>query len=257
MCTLAVFTRVFDELPLLVAANRDEFLDRPTAAPGLLRDHPRLFGGRDLRAGGSWLVLSERGLVVGLLNRRGPVAAAQNKPSRGRLPLLLAAAASIDDALLTLQEDAVEHYDPFRILLADRERACIAANLPGGLRLEWLEPGVHVLTNISPDDGPCSRLHFCASGMEAVAGRWSARPGQLEALVADLRRVLSEHREAENEELFARPCMHLGDYGTRSSSVVALGQTGRARWFHTESAPCQDPLLELPLPWHADREPAV
>ncbi|MFM8410648.1 MAG: NRDE family protein, partial [Alphaproteobacteria bacterium] len=52
MCTLALFSRVLPGLPLVVAANRDEFLARPTASPGLLSDAPQVFGGRDLVAGG-------------------------------------------------------------------------------------------------------------------------------------------------------------------------------------------------------------
>src|SRR3989442_10639220 len=71
VCTLAAFVRVFPTHPLVVAANRDEYLARPATPPMLLREEPpRAFGGRDLRAGGTWLGASEAGLVAGMLNRR-------------------------------------------------------------------------------------------------------------------------------------------------------------------------------------------
>ena len=50
MCTLAVYVRCAPALPLLVAANRDEFLDRPTAEPQLLTADPWAVGGLDLSA---------------------------------------------------------------------------------------------------------------------------------------------------------------------------------------------------------------
>src|ERR1700722_7642992 len=70
MCTLAIYFRVFGDYPVLVAANRDEFLNRPALPPTELGDRPRIIGGKDLRAKGTWLGINEHGLIVGLLNRR-------------------------------------------------------------------------------------------------------------------------------------------------------------------------------------------
>ncbi|QDZ19909.1 hypothetical protein HOP50_03g24260 [Chloropicon primus] len=61
----------------VVAFNRDEFLDRATAAPhwwdledeGLGED-VRVFGGRDLRAAGSWFGVSKSGRIAFLTNFR-------------------------------------------------------------------------------------------------------------------------------------------------------------------------------------------
>ena len=61
MCTLAIYVRQLPGLPLVVAANRDEFLDRAATGPELLASAPRIVGGRDLLAGGTWLAISERG----------------------------------------------------------------------------------------------------------------------------------------------------------------------------------------------------
>ena len=55
VCTLAIYTRVLPGLPLVVAANRDEFYARPASGPTLLASEPRIVGGRDLLAGGTWL----------------------------------------------------------------------------------------------------------------------------------------------------------------------------------------------------------
>ena len=70
MCTLAIYFQVDDEYPVVVAANRDEFYERPTIAPASLSRGPWVIGGKDLRAGGTWLGLNGHHLVAGLLNRR-------------------------------------------------------------------------------------------------------------------------------------------------------------------------------------------
>src|SRR6266436_5417239 len=70
MCTLAIYFRTFADYPVIIAANRDEYLARPALPPTSLLDEPRVIGGKDLRASGTWLGINEHGLVAGLLNRR-------------------------------------------------------------------------------------------------------------------------------------------------------------------------------------------
>src|SRR5258706_13330667 len=70
VCTLALYFHCFASYPVIVAANRDEHYDRPTAPPALLNDEPAMIAGKDLRAGGTWLGVNEYGLAVGILNRR-------------------------------------------------------------------------------------------------------------------------------------------------------------------------------------------
>ena len=70
MCTLAIYFQVTTDCPVVIAANRDEFLERPAVDPTTLLEHPHVVGGKDLRAGGTWLGISEHGIVAGLLNRR-------------------------------------------------------------------------------------------------------------------------------------------------------------------------------------------
>jgi len=71
MCTLIVLHRCVPGRPLVVAANRDEFLDRPAAGPALrMRDSGPILAPLDLEAGGTWLGLNGRGVFAGLTNLR-------------------------------------------------------------------------------------------------------------------------------------------------------------------------------------------
>ena len=89
MCLLIYSWRPGADHPLVVAANRDEWVERPAEAFGVLQGAgPRILGGRDLMAGGTWLAVNEHGLVAGLTNRPSAGGRDDSKRSRGELPLI-------------------------------------------------------------------------------------------------------------------------------------------------------------------------
>src|SRR2546423_2141430 len=114
------------EFPLVVAANRDELLDRPAVAMTVLREAgPRIIGGRDELAGGTWLAVNDAGVVAGLTNR--PMHGQQRDPtkrSRGELPLGLARHTSAADAVEWFAaEIKPSQYNPGWMLVGDRRSA--------------------------------------------------------------------------------------------------------------------------------------
>jgi len=82
MCLIAVAHRLSAAFPLVIAANRDEFYDRPSLPAAPWKEDRRVIGGRDLRAGGSWLAVREGGRFAAVTNIRG---AKLDGPSRGSL----------------------------------------------------------------------------------------------------------------------------------------------------------------------------
>ena len=92
MCLLVVASRVVAEEPLIVGANRDELLERPSTSVTVLDEgSPRIIGGRDELSGGTWLAVNEHGVCAGLTNQPLGDAKDPSKRSRGELPLALAA----------------------------------------------------------------------------------------------------------------------------------------------------------------------
>jgi uncharacterized protein with NRDE domain len=72
--------------PLLtLAANRDEFLERPAAPLGWWDDSPDVLAGRDLQAGGTWLGVNRDGRFAALTNYRAPAERLLQAVSRGAL----------------------------------------------------------------------------------------------------------------------------------------------------------------------------
>jgi len=83
MCTLALAYRPDADWPILLGVNRDERIARPSLAPGRhWPDRPHVRAGKDLEAGGTWLGLSDRGMVAGILNRPESLGPAPHKRVR-------------------------------------------------------------------------------------------------------------------------------------------------------------------------------
>lgn len=251
MCTLAVYVRCSPALPLLVAANRDEFLDRPTADPQLLAVDPWAFGGQDLSAGGTWFGVNEAGMVVGLLNRRRPHGPDLRLQSRGLLTLAMLQEPGVDAARRALAAVDGSAYNAFNLLVADRTTALVVTNRGGGLQMTALDSGVHVLTNLELNDPTCPRIAKSCQRFRAVDLAAAADPA---ALVPALGAILADHSTAldPRAETIDTLCVHLPGYGTRSSSIVAATAGGPLRFWHAAGPPCRTAYRELDLPPEAD-----
>src|SRR5271166_1772024 len=122
MCTLAIYFQLFAGYPVVVAANRDEYLDRPTIPPTILSEQPLVVGGKDLRASGTWLGINEQGFIAGLLNRRN--GEAENDPqlrSRGMLCLDALRHQTVGVAADFVAGQRGSDYNPFNLLIAGRD----------------------------------------------------------------------------------------------------------------------------------------
>ena len=249
MCTLAVYHAILPGIPLLVAANRDEFYARASRDPQEFEELRGVVGGRDLVAGGSWLTLGRSGLVVGVLNRRTDVPPDPTRVSRGALCLELAATGSAVGAAELLRAVPGTRHNPFNILVADRGDAFVAQNFPAGTSVTALAPGTHVLTNLDLNDPTCPRIFRSSRRFAAIAESLDPSDSR-EALVARLAAVLADHRlPTDDRRPLEQLCIHTDGYGTRSSSIVWLEEDGTERYFHASGAPCSTPHREVRLPW--------
>jgi uncharacterized protein with NRDE domain len=261
MCTLAAYVRVTAEVPLLVAANRDEFLDRPSAAPALIAHDPWVFAGQDLSAGGTWFGVNEHGMVVGLLNRRQPEGPDPARRSRGLLCLETLQTRSPAEAAQRLRGVDAAAYNSFNLLVADAREAFVAtAPFPAALprrhglhepgarvQITPLPSGVHLLTNAELNDPTCPRI---AKSSELFRAFTPPSAAAIECAVPALCVILSDHATAldPRASTIDTLCVHRDGYGTRSSSIVAVTAAGTMRYWHAAGPPCRSAYEELSLP---------
>jgi uncharacterized protein with NRDE domain len=233
MCTLILLDRVVPEFPVVVAANRDEFFARPAAPPARFvpgDGRPAFVAPQDLEAGGTWMGLNSKGVFVGLTNR--PVAARDRAArSRGLLVLDALGQSTAAGAAEELERACQQRTSPFNLLAADGRETWLARLQGDRLETRPLPPGIHVVCNRDSDD-PSSRkvrrIEDMLRALDPAAG--------LDVLVAGLAQVLGAHPDSSNS--LENPCVHTVEYGTRSSTVLAVGP-GRRTWRYAGGAPCE------------------
>ena len=279
MCTMILGRDVVAPGSILVAANRDEDPARPSDPPGVLAESPRVVGGRDRRAGGTWLAVREARAVVAVLNRRDrsgePAPAVPGRRSRGLLALEVASVdenrpARIDPpgdraGHARLREDlrsvsggglsdaALRHalaalreapHAPCTLVFAASD-ACwlVAHDGTGEPCVVPVRPGWHALTHADLDDPSEPRTARLVRELAGFAPRSIAEAEQrLDAL-------LRSHGEPASDPPV---CLHAGRMVTVSSSSVWLAP-GEARFRHAEGRPCEHALRDLT---HLLRAPA-
>ena len=159
MCTMVILFRPGHDWPVLIAANRDEALDRPWDAPARhWPDRPEVIAGRDRLADGSWLGVNDHGVVAGILNRMGTLGPAPGKRSRGELVLEALDHADAADAVDALADLAGDSYRPFNMLIADNSMACWLRNDGARVTAHPIPPGLSMLTARDLNDPASPRV---------------------------------------------------------------------------------------------------
>ncbi len=222
MCLILVGWRAHPEIPLVVAANRDEFYSRRTAGADFWTDHPQVLAGRDLEAGGTWMGITRTGRFAALTNFRDPVRQRPDAPSRGHLVSdFLSGTASIDAYLDGLEP---ARFNGFNLLLGDAmDNGRLVAFSNVSLERHELTPGIYGLSNHQIDT-PWPKV---SAGKTALQAAIDALPDE-----APLFHLLRDDRihpddalpatgvPLEWERLLSAAFVRSPGYGTRSSTVL-------------------------------------
>lgn len=230
MCLILLALDAHPDYPLVLAANRDEFFARPSAAAGYWADAPQLLAGRDLKDGGTWLGITRSGRIAALTNYRDPGSERKDAPSRGSLVSgFLLGSDSVDDYLALLEKGGGA-FNGFNMIFGYKERLCWFSNHHPSPR--FLEPGIHGLSNHLIDT-PWPKVE---RGKEALSRIMKSAgeidPEALFAILAD-RTVPPDSLLPETgvgmelERLLSPIFISSPNYGTRSSTVILIDRENR------------------------------
>jgi uncharacterized protein with NRDE domain len=232
MCLIAFAIGASERWPLVIAANRDEFLNRPTLpmARWQTASGQEVISGRDLRAGGTWLGVNPAGRIAMLTNVREPQPLAGEK-SRGELPLRWLEG-RMDAAEFLAQTDSAA-YGAFNLVIGDVGSSTWhwLSNQPGhAWKAQPLGPGVYGLSNGALDTPwPKTRLLKQALSDALMAPGRQDLYNTLWAALGNRERAADEllHRtgvplvlERALSSVFVDFPEHA--YGTRSSTVLVM-----------------------------------
>ncbi|MGC3873202.1 NRDE family protein [Halomonas sp. GXIMD04776] len=236
MCLIVFDWRPGSETPLRLAANRDEFHARPTAALQRWKDKPDILGGRDLRAGGTWLAAHGRGRLAAVTNVRAPAfEAPADGPSRGELVRQALECATLKSWLAELTQTRARRYAGFNLLVSDGDTLWHLHHGPSATRLLEVAPGVHGLSNASLDTPwpklLCSRERLANVIADVAADDDDTFAAKAWSLMADERpaedaRLPDTGVSLDLERFLSAPFIVGEEYGTRASTWVSWQAEG-------------------------------
>ncbi|MEE8399208.1 MAG: NRDE family protein [Desulfobacterales bacterium] len=229
MCLILFAYKDHPDYSMIVAANRDEYYQRPTLALDFWEDAPDILAGRDLEAKGTWLGMSRTGRIAALTNFRGAAPPLTDPPSRGELIRdFLAGKTSPEDYLQRVR--AMGHqYNGFNLLAGEGNALCHYSNRGSGV--SDFKPGIYGLSN----DTLGSQWPKIVKGKAGFARMISGEtPLSVEALFELLEDrsfppddALPPDDPGRDMARIVSPLFVEGQhYGTRSSSVILIKKTG-------------------------------
>jgi uncharacterized protein with NRDE domain len=236
VCLLVLAWRAHPDHRLIVAANRDEFHERPAAPLAPWPESPDIVGGRDLAAGGAWFAVDSRERCGIVTNFREFGRARRNAPSRGGLiPAYLRGSRPPGEHLRALETDA-PGFAGFNLLLSDRESLWYASNRADTFA-RALSPGVYALSNEFLDT-PWPKVVRVRERFTQLLERTDIDAAELArglfSLLAD--RTMAPDGSLPAGDLspewarkLSAPFVVDPGYGTRCSTVLTMSTSGTVR----------------------------
>lgn len=239
MCTLIVAWQVFEGAPLLIASNRDEYLDRESEPPAMRDWGATVVAPKDAQAGGTWFGYNEHDVVAAVTNRWLD-ADIEGERSRGLLVRDALEATSADEAVRTVERELdTRTYAGFHLFVADRSGAFLVES-GTHRRITPLEAGVHVIVNVGADGRYSIPADYENVAREQAANADTVRnalrpdPGESpENWIDRAGTVLGDHEYGV--------CIHRDGFGTKSAALLSMTGEG-ITYQYAAGPPCETPF---------------
>lgn len=242
MCLILVAWRTSPEYPLIVAANRDEFFDRPAAPAAFWADAPSVLAGRDLQAGGTWMGITRQLRFAAVTNYREPRPEVLPTSSRGHLVGDFLSGRRRPDTYLKEVARRGAAYNGYNLLVADRDSLWYHSNR--GMPPRELPPGVYGLSN-SLLDAPWPKIESAKRTFEDALETMPDLAPCFELLEDDSVAPDSELPDTgvgvELERALSAIFVRMQDYGTRASTVLLVRADNSIRFVERRFGPNKTP----------------
>lgn len=232
MCIIVGAVNVHPDYPLILAANRDEFYDRPSTYADFWPDNTDILGGRDLKAGGTWLGINKRGKVAAITNYRDPQNISEEAKSRGSLSkdFLANDQLAAMKYLKQLQKEKAD-YNGYNLLLFENGKGYHYSNY--GSDITALKPGIFGLSNALLDT-PWPKVLRLKETFENLIDttftHWDLLKMLEDDQVAPDELLPSTGIPYEWEKAISSICIKTENYGTCCSTVLTLDRRGNLKF---------------------------
>ncbi len=229
MCLIVIAFQIHPEYPLIIAANRDEFYHRPTAALAFWEDFPDILAGRDLQEKGTWLGVSRKGRLAAVTNYRDPSLDKPHTLSRGILASGFLMDTQSPKAYVHRISEQGDLYNGFNLIVGDLNEIWWCSNInSASLKIQ---PGVHGISNRLLNT-PWPKLEKAKSRLRAIISRPQPMdPETIFEMLADTE-TPPDHRLPNTgvgmdwERILSPIFVTSNIYGTRASSIILYHKNG-------------------------------
>ncbi len=228
MCLILFSLDHHSKYKLVVAANRDEFYQRPTQQADYWAEHPEILAGKDKEAGGTWMGITQTGRISMLTNYRDLSNIKQNAPSRGHLVSeFLIKSTSPTDYLAHLESNGTQ-YNGYNILCGSVDSLYYYGSYQQGVHK--VSEGVHGLSNALLDT-QWPKVEKGKEELEEILKAKTIDPESLFELLYD-DQIAPENQlpdtdvGLEKEKMLSPVFIKSPEYGSRCSTVVLVDKKG-------------------------------
>jgi uncharacterized protein with NRDE domain len=227
MCLIVFAWQLMPATPLVAAANRDEFYDRPALPAGWWEDHPDIYAGRDLHAGGTWMGVTRCSRFAAITNIRAPSERRTDVPSRGHLVKDYLASSLTPQEYIERISQQTDHYNGFNLLVGNRDTLIWYSNRgqANPLNGKPLYPGIYGLSNALLND-PWHKVVKTRANFGSLLCTSAPDEAYFDMLsdstLTPDNRLPETGVDLPTERMLSAVCIHSPGYGTRSSSLVRL-----------------------------------
>lgn len=248
MCLIAFALEPSSRFRFVLAANRDEFHDRPAAPAHWWASDPGVYAGRDMLAGGTWLGVNRAGRAAALTNFRDRPLRGSGSRSRGELAAAYLGSGTALHHYAQSVAGSFQEFGGFNLLLFEFDRPtaqCVyLSNRTTNEAPQTLTSGVHGLSNHLLNT-PWPKVRRLQSAMKASLELTDPTEALLAALT-DRSAIAADEVSAEageSEPLTRTPFIADARYGTRASTVLSVDHGGHVifverSWGWSQNAPC-------------------
>lgn len=246
MCLILFAHRPGARIPLILAANRDEFYERPTAPAHFWVDAPDVLAGRDLKAGGTWCGVTRSARFAAVTNVREPGMELPTPRSRGDLVAGFLRGDESPARYLERVAGEADAYSGFNLLVGTAGVLYYFSNREGTIR--EVPPGVHGLSNHRLDT-PWPKVRLGRERLASLLDREVVEPDTFFELLLDETQALDEELPETGvgralERVLSSAFIRTPRYGTRASTVLWFEGEGTVH-FHERSFTAEAAKPEL------------
>ncbi len=246
MCLIVFAYDTHPSYTLVLAANRDEFYDRPAAPADFWKDHPEVLAGRDLKEKGTWLGITCQGRFAAITNYRDPASFMFDAKSRGKLVKDFLCGKKNAEKFIEKISPHGAKYNGYNLILKDNDGVYYYSNRGGDK--QKITAGIHGLSNHLLDTPWPKVIRGKKMMKEAMKHNGAALEDALFALLADRRFPAPEKLPATGvgkdwEKVLSPIFIKSPNYGTRSSTVLFVGKNRRVTFIEKVFDVTDEPWL--------------